>query len=136
MKKAYWMLLALVLAAAMGLSLVGRRAPDAPQAPRVEVARETTNVALAVEDGAMVPARTAVPKGNDVHLKVVNREPHDVRIELAGYGDRVSFVLEQGATWEGAFQADRPGEDFMWLVDGLPAGRFDVVGSHLVEGHR
>ena len=44
--------------------------------------------------------------------------------------------LAPGAGWTGEFLADRPGEDFAWLLDGEPAGRLTVTGSHLVEGHR
>jgi len=31
---------------------------------------------------------------------------------------------------------DRPGDDFPWLVDGRPSGRFVVAGSHLEDGRR
>ena len=29
-----------------------------------------------------------------------------------------------------------PGEDFAWLLNGKPAAKLRVAGSHLVEGHR
>jgi hypothetical protein len=59
------------------------------------------------------------------------------RLRLSGYEDRVdSGDLAPGATWRGAFLADRPGEDFAWLVGGGPSGQLAVRGSHLVEGHR
>ena len=34
------------------------------------------------------------------------------------------------------FTADRPGDDFAWIVNGIPAARLTVSGSHLIEGHR
>jgi hypothetical protein len=62
---------------------------------------------------------------------------HAVGLALAGYEDRLAIpALSPGATWSGEFIADRPGEDFAWLLDGVPAGRLAVTGSHLVEGHR
>ena len=32
--------------------------------------------------------------------------------------------------------AERDWRNFAWTIDGRPAGRFAVQGSHLVEGHR
>jgi hypothetical protein len=58
-------------------------------------------------------------------------------IALPGYEDRLTVPrLEPGAQWSGGFLADRPGDDFAWVVNERPAGRFLVAGSHLVEGHR
>jgi hypothetical protein len=72
-----------------------------------------------------------------VTLSIVNHGTRAVGIELSGYGDRVHVTgLAPGATWEGEFLADRPGDDFAWLLDGRPAGRLEIRGSHLVEGHR
>jgi hypothetical protein len=60
-----------------------------------------------------------------------------VTLRLAGYQDRVSLdSLAAGETRVVEFLADRPGEDFTWLIDGRPSGWFLVTGSHLVGGHR
>jgi hypothetical protein len=85
----------------------------------------------------MVPPFATVPKGTRVLLSVTNRRRLPVEVALPGYEDHLpSFRLRAGETWRGAFLADRPGEDFAWMIDGSPAGRFTVAGSHLVEGHR
>jgi hypothetical protein len=68
---------------------------------------------------------------------VEHRGAATARLTLAGYEDRLDIpALAPGAGWTGQFLADRPGEDFAWLLDGQPAGRLTVTGSHLVEGHR
>jgi hypothetical protein len=60
-----------------------------------------------------------------------------VRVVLSGYEDRVTLAaLAPGARWTATLVADLPGDDFTWLVDGAPTGRFVVTGSHLVDGHR
>ena len=41
-----------------------------------------------------------------------------------------------GANYVHHVLADRPGDDFAWIVDGAAVGRLVVQGSHLVEGHR
>jgi len=66
-----------------------------------------------------------------------NRDAVTVTLSLAGYEDRLApRALARGARWDTTFIADRPGEDFAWLLDGKPAGQLTVTGSHLVEGHR
>jgi hypothetical protein len=68
---------------------------------------------------------------------VEHRGEHPVRLALAGYEDRLDIPpLDPGTVWHGEFHAERPGEDFPWLLDGRPAGRLTVAGAHLVEGHR
>jgi len=135
--KRYLVLLAVTLVAAGALSAVARRprrpTPDAPEAAPVPVVA----LAVAIEDGRLVPEITSAPKGHEVRLTVENREGRSVTLALAGYEDRLAIPpLAPGARWSGAFAADRPGEDFAWLLDGRPAGRFAVQGSHLIEGHR
>jgi hypothetical protein len=68
---------------------------------------------------------------------VVNHDPGVTRLTLSGYEDQVPIppLLPDGR-WTGAFLADRPGEDFAWVLDGIPTGRFAVTGSHLMDGHR
>jgi hypothetical protein len=112
-----------------------RRAPRATAAP--VAAAPAHDLALELRDGAIVPDPVAVPKGARVRLTVRNAGRAPVRLALAGYEDRVAVdALAADSTWSVAFTADRPGEDFPWMADGRPAGRFQVTGSHLVEGHR
>jgi hypothetical protein len=76
-----------------------------------------------------------VPKDRRVALTVVNRGAGPSTLALTGYEDRVRLgPVAPGATRAIEFQADRPGEDFTWMVDGVPAGRFTVAGPHLDEG--
>ncbi len=131
---------AILIAALAGAGVVSLllRAPRAAQAP-METAAPVDTVALALELRAdrVVASRRAVDAGQVIALQVANRAAVPLRLRLSGYEDRVdSGDLAPGATWQGAFLADRPGDDFAWLVGGRPAGRLDVRGSHLVEGHR
>jgi hypothetical protein len=88
-------------------------------------------------DGGMTPPSVQVEKDKRVVASLTNAGHRPVRVELPGYEDRLPAVtIEPGGSWRGEFLADRPGEDFAWLVDGKPAGRFIVAGSHLIEGHR
>ena len=59
------------------------------------------------------------------------------RLALHGYQDKLMIGwIEPDSTWRGEFLADRPGEDFAWMLEGEPAGKLSVTGSHLVDGHR
>jgi len=108
------------------------RAVASPAAPPAVAA-----LALSIEDGRVAPDPAAVPKGRTVRLAVTNRGPRAVELRLAGYEDRVHApAIAPGETWRTEFVSDLPGEDFGWFVDGQPAGRLAVTGSHLVEGHR
>jgi hypothetical protein len=70
-------------------------------------------------------------------VRVVHRGTGPARLALMGYEDRLGVAeVAPGATWRASFVADRPGDDFAWMLDGAPAGRLRVSGSHLVEGHR
>ncbi len=137
MRRAYLALLAITAAASLGLALLARlprgaaeRAPAPAEAPSVALA-------LDVEGGSLAPALSTVPKDHRVRLEVRNRGGEAVGIALAGYEDRVSAPsVAPGETLRVEFLADRPGEDFAWLVDGKPCGRLAVTGSHLVDGHR
>jgi hypothetical protein len=139
MSRAYGILLALVVAAALGLGAFARmprrvvaRAAPVEVAPMAPVA-----LALAVERGGIVPEHSAVPKDRRVRLTVINRGSVAVSLRLAGYEDRVTLgPLAPGVARTIEFLADRPGEDFAWMLDGRPAGRLAVTGSHLMDGHR
>lgn len=140
MKRRYvWLLVACVLVA-VGLSVwggpAGRRAPadggaDSLRVPVVELEL------MIGPDGKMTPASARVEKGKPVGVTVTNTGTRPARLELPGYEDRVpAATIEPGGTWRGEFIADRPGDDFAWVVNGEPAGRLLVTGSHLIEGHR
>lgn len=108
----------------------GGRPVAAPPAP-------ATPLTLVVRGGAVEPGLVRVPKGGRVLLTVLNRGDRTVTLTLAGYRDRFrAGPLAPDSAWRGEFLADLPGEDFAWMLDGRPAGRLDVTGSHLVEGHR
>ena len=133
-----WLAIALCAGLAAGaLSLLLAR-PRTASAPGEGAApAESVSIALDVRADEVHATRLAVELGNAVRVAATNHDTVPVRLTLAGYEDRLDIgVLAPGSTWRGAFLADRPGEDFAWLVDGRPAGRFAVTGSHLVEGHR
>lgn len=137
MRTRYLALFAGVVLMAVILTALGRprhgetpRTHSAPAAPVVELA-------LGILDGRVTPAVASVAKGSVVRLRVDYRGARPAHLALAGYEDRLVVpTLAPGVVWAGEFLADRPGEDFAWLLDGEPAGRLTVTGSHLVEGHR
>jgi hypothetical protein len=136
MKRYAW-LLAFALLAALLLGplarLAGRSSATARPAPPVPEA----TLALAIVDDRLAPESSAVPKDHRVRLVVTNRDARARTLTLAGYRDRLApRTLAPGEVWSATFLADRPGDDFAWLLDGRPAGRFKVLGSHLVEDHR
>ena len=137
MRRRYLFLVGGVVALALILTALGRprlappvRGVTQPEAPVVELT-------LGIEDGRISPAAASVAKGSRVRLRVDYRGDHPARLELAGYEGALSIpTLSPGTVWIGEFLAERPGEDFAWLLDGEPRGRLAVTGSHLVEGHR
>ncbi len=137
MRRSYTWLVAAVLAAALILSGLGHRIRPRTAVAPMPARTPASEVALEIRAGRVEPAVVAVAKGREVRLSVVNRGTQPVHLALAGYEDRFEIpVLHPQQSWRGKFLADRPGEDFAWLLDGRPAGRFVVTGSHLVDGHR
>ena len=137
-KRAYSWLLAAVVALAIGLSAVAH-APDRRAAGNsaYRAPAPTVAVALTVRDGTVAPAVTRVEKGERVLFQVTNAGSTGASLALLGYEDRLpAITLAPGSDWKGELLAERPGDDFAWMVNGKPAGRFVVAGSHLVEGHR
>ncbi|OGF14375.1 MAG: hypothetical protein A2W00_12800 [Candidatus Eisenbacteria bacterium RBG_16_71_46] len=136
MRRSYLALFAVIVLIAVGVTLAGRAPRDVPPPAKAQAAVPVVRLAIEVRAGAVLPPRAAVPKDHRVELEVRNGEARTVRLALAGYDDRVSLSLAPGERWAGSFLADRPGDDFAWLLDGRAAGRLDVTGSHLEEGHR
>lgn len=122
---------------ALALTLVARAPRPAAAPPAAPPAAPVTELALVLGPDGVEPVAAQVPKDHRVELVVVNHRAAAVSFTLAGYEDRVRVeAIAPGATWRASFLADLPGEGFSWLVDGEPAGRLVVTGSHLVEGHR
>lgn len=138
MKRPYlWLALAVVAAAAvvtaLGRAPAGRRSEGTAPA----AVERTAQVALRIRGDSVSPGLVRVDAGARVRLTVSNAGDRSTALTLPGYEDRVLVPeLEPGKSWTGEFLADRPGEDFAWSVNGKPAGRLVVAGSHLVEGHR
>ena len=136
MKRPYVLLAVAIVVASVALAMLGRPRQSETPSPAVTVA-PVVELTIAIKEGKVSPAVTSVPKGHRVRLRVEHRGATTARLALAGYGDVLDIPpLEPGTTWTTEFPADRPGEDFAWLLDGQPAGRLTVTGSHLIEGHR
>ena len=133
----YAWLLALGLLASVG-GLLGARFLRTPAPTSGVVAPpEASELLLVIERAGIAASAEAVPLGHRVMLRVRNERTMPVTVVLQGYEDRFrAGPIQPDATWRGEFVADRPGEAFAWLVEGEMAGRLQVAGSHLVEGHR
>lgn len=137
MTRRYLLLVAVVALAAIAVSALARRPRAANPRATETVALPHVDLVLAIEDGRITPESAAVPKGHRVRLRLSNHGAAAADVRLAGYEDQVAVTaLAPGATWTLEFTADRPGDDFAWLVNDQPAGRLAVTGSHLLEGHR
>ena len=136
MKRYAWLLVAgMVLS--LGALAVGRTVRFTAPAPEATAEAPVVELALALGDSGVEPASAAVPKDHRVRLSVRNDRATTVTLTLQGYEDRFTTLpIAPGGTWRGEFVADRPGEAFAWVVDGVALGRLSVTGSHLVEGHR
>lgn len=139
MTRRYLTLLVAVAVLGIALSFVAHsrwmRSGQAPASAAAPAAR--VPVSIHVRDGAVTPSESVVPLGARVALEVVNDGPKEIELALSGYEGTVPVLHVAGVAAASAeFTADRPGEDFAWLVDGRPAGRLRVAGSHLIEGHR
>lgn len=136
MIRRWGMLFVAAVIAGVGASVYARAPRPVAEAP---VASAETAVAMRVvlRGEAMEVEPAAVEVGTLLALTIENLGAAPARVRLAGYEDRVdSGDLAPGARWTTTFRADRPGDDFAWLVGEEPLARLDVTGSHLVEGHR
>ena len=135
--KRYFILFA--VAVALGLiGLLSGRALRVSSGPEPVAAEPEVALEITIGPGARIaPAVASVPKDHRVMLTVTNRDARPASLTLMGYEDRLGAVrVAPDSIWRGEFLADRPGQDFAWVLDGTPAGRLEVAGSHLVEGHR
>ena len=135
--KRYLLLLGSAFALGLVLMLAARTihapAPVVTRAPEIP----SVDLELVLTKGGLSPANSSVPKDHRVRLTVVNRRRDRVGLSLHGYQDRLMIGwIDPDSTWRGEFLADRPGEDFAWMLEGEPAGKLSVLGSHLVDGHR
>lgn len=127
---------ALVLAVLVAVSARPRSRAEQPTSPAT-ASRPEQLLSVIIEGGSVRPARATAPKGSRVTVTVENRDRVARRVALLGYEGAVAPTsVAPGGAVTLRFAADRPGDDFAWLVDGHPAGTFAVSGSHLVEGHR
>jgi endonuclease YncB( thermonuclease family) len=136
MSRRYLLLVAAVLAGIGVVSVLARLPRGASQATAAVTPAPEVALSLAIDGGRISPAAASVPKGDTVRLTLANHDRVAHAVRLAGYESQVTVTIAAGGSWSGSFRAELPGEDFVWLVDGQPAGRLAVSGSHLEEGHR
>lgn len=97
-----------------------------------------TTIALTWDGAHLVPDRLRVPRDFAVTFTVHSTAAEfDGHLAIPDYGADAPFiVLVPGATRDGRFVTRRPGEGFVIMVGGKPAGRLDVLGEHLEEDRR
>ena len=136
--KRYLLLLAVaVMAGALALALGRNLRHSSERGPAAAPAPEAALEIAITPDHHITPATASVPKDHLVRLTVTNHGARRASLTLMGYQDRFGVAyLAPDSTWHGEFVADRPGDDFAWMLDGAPVGRLAVTGSHLVDGHR
>lgn len=134
----YLVLLGLAFAVGLALVPLARRARiAAPRDTEADGARFVDLALVVTPEFRVAPESAAVPRDARVRLAITNRYRGAVSLALMGYQDRFGATnIPPDSTWRGEFLADRPGEDFAWVLEGAPVGRLRVTGSHLVEGHR
>lgn len=137
MKRAWGILGALVIAGALALA-VASRLPSPAVAPAAAPAPPPLDAAsLELSGGQLVPPRTSGVLGHRLAITVTNRGGAPARLALSGYEHAFApRILAPGESRTDTLLLDLPGEDFAWMLDGLPAGQLLVAGSHLAEGHR
>jgi len=137
MRRAWGILAALVVAGVLALAVAARvpRPAAAPEGPPPPPPLDAASVELS--GGQVIPARIAGVLGHRLAITVRNRGSAPARLALSGYEHAfASRVLAPGESRTDTLLLDLPGEDFAWMLDGLPAGQLLVAGSHLAEGHR
>jgi hypothetical protein len=136
-RRAYLILVLSSLVVAASLAALARATHPTRDTTAAAAVHHGIGLQLKVENGLTEPLVSTVRKDWLVLFEVVNRDRVRIRVSLTGYEDRVSSgPIAPDSTWRVRFVADRPGDDFEWQVNGHPAGRFIVMGSHLDEGRR
>lgn len=130
-------LAALVLAGALALGVLGRLPRRAPAPAAAPAPPPLDRATLELRDGQALPGRSEGVLGHRLAITVVNRGAAPARLALSGYEHAFApRVLVPGESRTDTLLLDLPGEDFAWMLDGRPAARLRVAGSHLAEGHR
>ena len=132
----YFWLLALVVGAALLLHQIPRFSPppvpDALSARRVQVLWR-----LEVRGGRLIPDLLSAPRSARAEIRICNRDsmPHSLR--LLGYEDVLAEMnVPAGDSLVRSLILDRPADDLAMELDGKPAARVAVMGSHLLGDHR
>ena len=136
MKRYLILFIGVVLAGTILIAISRQVRVGSPRTAAAEL--EVVEVGITITSGHRIePELISVPKDARVRLTVVNRDRLAASLTLMGYQDRFAAAyVEPDSSWQGEFLADRPGDDFAWMLEGAPVGRLRVTGSHLVEGHR
>ena len=136
--KRYLVLLAIAAVLGMVGLYVSRAVRFRPPPLPVPTARPEVALDITIRpDHRILPGIASVPKDHIVRLTVTNRSAGSASLSLMGYQDRLRVAtIAPDSLWRGEFVADRPGEDFAWVLEGQPVGRLAVLGSHLVDGHK
>lgn len=132
MKRSYLLLAVVVVVAGVALGLLSRL--PRREAPGPLASPAAARVVVTVEigaDGSVTAEPESVPKGALLVLRAVNLGTLPRTLSLSGYDERLRLPVTPGEFAHATLRADRPGSDLAWLVDGAPAGRFAVTGSHL-----
>lgn len=136
MMRRYGVLVALGFVGALAVSVLLRQPVRARALPPAAPDTAALTVVVDVYPDRVVASPPSIPVGSTVALTARSHADGLVRLALAGYEDRVAVTLPFDGTWTTRFRADRPGDPLAWLVNGEPAGRFVVSGSHMIEDHR
>lgn len=138
MSRMIWLALAVMVAATVvGISL-RQQQPAVPAAPANAPVPVVHRAALELTAEGMTPYRIKAPKDSEVHL-LIRCAPGAAEglLALTGYQDRVGPVeVGPGLSREVVFVADRPGDDFAFVLGERVLGRLHVTGSHLEPGHQ
>lgn len=137
MKRAWGILGAIVVAGALALAVAARLPQPAADPVAAKPVPPLDLATLELSGGQVIPARTAGVLGHRLAITVRNGGHSPARLALSGYEHAFApRVLAPGESRTDTLLLDLPGEDFAWMIDGLPAGQLLVAGSHLAEGHR
>lgn len=137
MNRSWALLAAIVLGAALVLTLAARAPRRAPAPPPAPPPPPVDALSLVAAGDSLAPGRMAGTLGHRLAVTIANRGAAPVRVALSGYEHAFApRTLAPGEARTDTLLLDLPGEDFAWMLDGRPAAQLRVAGSHLAEGHR